>query len=145
MCDCKNRKGEAEPYHWEPAGANVETVGPDGKDQDLRIKNPSDFNSYLTEIVSKLSALQMFGWACKVTPMPAGVFEALKKATALTALHLDLTVERNNVHARKYRSDKVSVPVVDTLSEHPQCPFGSWPQDSLRSTFTPFMASLTAS
>lgn len=71
--------------------------GPDGQRMDRRIRSPKDFNDALTEIVTRLTSLQVFRWGCSSSPMPVSVFNALKKANKLEALSLSLKLERSDI------------------------------------------------
>lgn len=70
-------------------------AGPDNKGEDPRIKSPRDFTECCTEVVSRLTSLRGFRWECQITPMPAGVFEALKKLKDLRVLHTDIWYPRS--------------------------------------------------
>lgn len=85
------------------AGPNINRSGPDGKGQDLRIRNVQEFNDSLVEIVAQLQSLDTFAWQCPVTPMPVGVFRALKNGKKLASLKLDMDCKRKNVHACKFK------------------------------------------
>lgn len=83
---------------------NVAANGPDGEGPDERIKNVSDFNSCITEVVAMFApTLSDIAWDCTVTHMPDGVFEALKRAPHLKSLDLNLSVRRH-FSMREYKS-----------------------------------------
>lgn len=66
------RDGDVNNTFRQPSGS-----GPDEKGPDLRIRSSQDFDDCCVEIVNQLSSLQNFRWACEVTSMSLGVFEAL--------------------------------------------------------------------
>lgn len=62
------------------------------------ISSPEEFNECIIEVVAQMASLISFGWATFASPMPTGVFEALKVLPALTALHLNMEWCRCAVH-----------------------------------------------
>lgn len=84
------------------AGANINRSGPDGKGEDRRIKNASDFISCMEELMIQIApTLVNFGWWCPVTQITPRIFEALKDAKELSILYPDWTFHRGNLCTRK--------------------------------------------
>lgn len=92
-----------------PLCQNILASGPDGMGPDKRIKNASDFNDCITEVVALLAAgLRGFAWSCDVTQMPFEVFQALKGSLELEYLDLDLSIQGHNVELRECEDLSVS-------------------------------------
>lgn len=73
-------------------------VGPDGKGADKLIKNESELESCMLEVVSQLSSLRRFAWDSPVFSMPIAVGEALEQAESFRALHVRLCLPRQGLH-----------------------------------------------
>lgn len=93
-------------YYYTAASAeygsflNMALANPNSSDAGACIKNADDFSGCITEIVSQLTSLQSFGWICRVVPMPAGVFEALRKLSSLRELDTNLWFPGNYQHCK---------------------------------------------
>lgn len=85
-----------EPEDVESLAINKERSGPDGLGEDARIKSAKDFDDVFSEVAAQLTSVQSFQWQSRVTPMPVGVFEALRTAKHLAAFHFNLAVNRGN-------------------------------------------------
>lgn len=72
-------------YDWQ---SGTGARGPDGTGEDSRIKNVEQFTQCIIDVVLSLPSLQMFGWECPITSMPAEVFNALTQLKTLTDLRL---------------------------------------------------------
>lgn len=56
----------------------------------------------MPEVVTQLTSLEAFRWCCPVFPVPAGVFQALKRLDKLTALHVDMSARRGATHCCEF-------------------------------------------
>lgn len=74
------------------------TLGPDDAGADARLKSAKDFKDCCTEIVTRFAQLESFRWECQVTPMPRGVFEALKKVDCLRQLSTPMCIPWRPFH-----------------------------------------------
>lgn len=119
-----------QPHAARDSGStNVQQSGPAGRGEDPRIKNAKDFSDCCTEVFSQLTSLSCFRWDCKVSPIPAGAFEALKKLPGLKVLQTNLWYQRSFQH-REFTSQREpghSSADKRWLSLN-QCRFGSWRQ-----------------
>lgn len=81
-----------------PLGINIRRAGPGCKGEDPRIKNAEDFNSCITEIVTRLTSLKVFHWETEITPIPLRVFRVLRDERELKALETSFWCWRSFRH-----------------------------------------------
>lgn len=99
------------------SGLHIRGDGPDGNGEDLLIKNASDLESCVLEIVSQLTRLVTFGWDTPVFPVSVEVGAVLEKL-CLATLHLRICPSRVEVHKGESSSCTVSV-ALSLIDSHP--------------------------